>query len=291
MGRRSDSDFFKYIGRRIDSARALFVVTLRDDELGLDHPLRRVLGDLPATITRRVALAPLSRGAVEKLARAAGRDAGALHRLTGGNPLDVSELLAELGKTVPASVRDVVLARFGRLSPAARSVVELVATEPGRLERAVVHAVSRVADQAVRDASSSGVLEPKRTDWFSFREVIEGQRLGDSMGPRNAAAQVVRVCEMRALFTTASRAKYTTRSEPVGTTTSPRSRRARRRKRHDSVRIAKRRLCTGVHSRRATASTRRSARRCSRQRHRVKNRGTAGGDRDRHEGNISACRR
>ena len=180
-------DFIKYIGRRIDSARALFVVTLRDDELGLDHPLRRVLGDLPATITRRVALAPLSRGAVEKLARAAGRDAGALHRLTGGNPLYVSELLAEPGKTVPASVRDVVLARFGRLSPAARRVVELVATEPGRLERAVVDTVIPGADQAVREANSSGVLRAE-DGWLSFRHEIARQCIESELDADRRAA-------------------------------------------------------------------------------------------------------
>ena len=180
-------DFIKYIGRRIDSARALFVVTLRDDELGLDHPLRRVLGDLPATITRRVELAPLSRGAVEKLARAAGRDAGALHRLTGGNPLYVSELLAEPGKTVPASVRDVVLARFGRLSPAARRVVELVATEPGRLERAVVDTLIPGADQAVREAHSSGVLRAG-DGWLSFRHEIARQCIESELDADRRAA-------------------------------------------------------------------------------------------------------
>ena len=167
-------DFIKYLGRRIDSTRALLVVTLRDDELGLDHPLRHVLGDLPAAITRRVALAPLSRDAVEKLARAAGRDAGALHRLTGGNPLYVSELLAAPGETVPASVRDSVLARFGRLSPAARRVVELVAIEPGRLERALVDAVIPEAELAVREASGSGVLRAE-DGWLAFRHEIARQ--------------------------------------------------------------------------------------------------------------------
>jgi DNA-binding CsgD family transcriptional regulator/tetratricopeptide (TPR) repeat protein len=181
-------DFIKYLGRRIDSTRALLVVTLCDDELGLDHPLRRVLGDLPAAITQRVALAPLSRGAVEKLARAAGRDAGALHRLTGGNPLYVSELLAEPGETVPASVRDAVLARFGRLSPAARRVVELVAIEPGRLERAVVDAVIPRADQALREAHSSGVLRAE-DGWLSFRHEIARQCIEAEL-PRDRRAEL-----------------------------------------------------------------------------------------------------
>ncbi len=188
-------DFIKYLGRRIDGTRAMLVVTLRDDELGLDHPLRRVLGDLPAAITRRVTLAPLSRGAVEELARAAGRDAGALHRLTGGNPLYVSELLASPGETVPASVRDAVLARFGRLGPAARRVVELVAIEPGRLERAVVHALIPGADQAVREAHNSGVL---RADdgWLAFRHEIARQCIETELPADRRAALHAQVLDV-----------------------------------------------------------------------------------------------
>ncbi|MGH6622731.1 MAG: hypothetical protein ACREBN_02110, partial [Burkholderiaceae bacterium] len=151
-------DFIKYVGRRIDGARALLVVTLRDDELGLDHPLRLVLGDLPVATTRRVLLAPFSRHTVESLARAAGRDAGELQRLTGGNPLYLSEMLASPDELVPASVRDAVLARFGRLSSTAQRLVELVSIEPGSLERHVVNAVMGQPENAIREAADGGVL-------------------------------------------------------------------------------------------------------------------------------------
>jgi DNA-binding CsgD family transcriptional regulator/tetratricopeptide (TPR) repeat protein len=164
-------DFIKYLGRRLDGTRALLVVTLRDDEVGLDHPLRRVLGDLPASFTKRITLAPLSRGAVEKVARAAGRDADALYRFTGGNPFYVGELLGVPGQAVPASVRDAVLARFGRLGATAQRVVELVAIEPGRLERAVVDALQPGAAEAVREACDGGVLRID-ADWLAFRHEI-----------------------------------------------------------------------------------------------------------------------
>ncbi len=180
-------DFIKYLGRRIDSSRPLLVVTLRDDELGLDHPLRRVLGDLPTAVTRRVALAPLSQGSVEQLARATGRDAVALHRLTGGNPLYVSELLAAPGVTVPASVRDAVLARFGRLSPAAQQIVELVAIEPGRLERAVIEAIIADAAQAMSEATGSGVLRAE-AGWLAFRHEIARQCIEAELPPDRRAA-------------------------------------------------------------------------------------------------------
>jgi len=171
-------DFIKYLGRRIDQTRTLLIVTLRDDELDLDHPLRRVLGDLPAAFTRRLPLAPLSRGAVDQLAREAGwfmgRTAGELHRLTGGNPFYVTELLAAPGDAIPASVRDAVLARVGHLGVPARRLVELVAIEPGRLERAIVDVLLPGADAAVRAASGGGVLRSE-DGWLAFRHEIARQ--------------------------------------------------------------------------------------------------------------------
>jgi hypothetical protein len=43
------------------------VLTYRDDELGDDHPLRRVLGALASSEVRRLTLQPLSPRAVEEL--------------------------------------------------------------------------------------------------------------------------------------------------------------------------------------------------------------------------------
>ena len=56
-----------------------------------------------------------------------GRDAATLHRLTGGNPFFVTEVLAAEGETVPATVGDAVLARAARLSPEARAVLDVAA--------------------------------------------------------------------------------------------------------------------------------------------------------------------
>ena len=69
-----------------------------------------------------------------ELARRAGRSAGTLHGTTGGNPFYVTEVLASAGEEMPGSVRDAVLARARRLSPAAREVLEIVGVVPGRAE-------------------------------------------------------------------------------------------------------------------------------------------------------------
>src|SRR5947207_29365 len=57
-------DLLKFLGRRINRINLLLIVTYRDDEVGADQPLRRVLGDLPHLA--RLRLPPLSVAAVRK---------------------------------------------------------------------------------------------------------------------------------------------------------------------------------------------------------------------------------
>ncbi|HEU5432270.1 MAG TPA: AAA family ATPase, partial [Thermomicrobiales bacterium] len=97
-------DLLRFLARRIGDLPLLFVVTYRDDEIGVDHPLRLVLGDLAtAPAVHRMTLLPLSEKATGRLASGQGRDAAVLHRLTGGNPFFLTEVLAAEGETVPAS--------------------------------------------------------------------------------------------------------------------------------------------------------------------------------------------
>src|SRR5215216_66367 len=121
-------ELLRFLGRRIGGLPVLFVVTYRDDEIGADHPLRLVLGDLAtAPAVHRIGIRPLSEVAVQRLAAGSGRDAAALHRLTGGNPFFLTEALAAEGESVPATVGDAVLARAARLSPEARAVLDVAA--------------------------------------------------------------------------------------------------------------------------------------------------------------------
>ena len=84
-------DLLSFVGRRLARRRALVLVTYRDDELGADHPLRIVLGDLATQrATRRIGLPPLSEEAVRTLVGQHAMDAAELYRVTGGNPFYVS---------------------------------------------------------------------------------------------------------------------------------------------------------------------------------------------------------
>ena len=115
-------DLLKFLGRRISRMNSMLVATYRDDQVGPDHPLRLVLGDLPHRSVARLRLPPLSEAAVEQLAEQAGRSMEDLYAVSGGNPFLVTEALASKEMGVPVTVRDAVFSRAAWLSPAARAV-------------------------------------------------------------------------------------------------------------------------------------------------------------------------
>jgi len=127
-------DFVLFIGRRIQRTRCLLIVSYRDDELSPSHLLRGVLGDLTGQHTARVQVPALSLNAVEQLARGTQRNARTVYQVTGGNPFFVREMLSAPMDTVPATVRDAVLARLIQCSAAARELAEFVSLMPGRTE-------------------------------------------------------------------------------------------------------------------------------------------------------------
>jgi DNA-binding CsgD family transcriptional regulator/tetratricopeptide (TPR) repeat protein len=172
-------DVVRYLAWRIPALPSVLVLTYRDDELRDDHPLRRVLGGLASQQVPRLALRPLSPGAVEALSGGHGADAGALLAATAGNPFFVTEVLANPGVEVPATVRDAVLARLGGLSAPAQRALELLSTVPGRAERWLVEGLLDGELAALDEAERRGVLEADPGHvWFRHelaRRAIERQ--------------------------------------------------------------------------------------------------------------------
>ena len=173
-------DLLKYLGRRIHRTHCMLAVTYRDDELGQQHPLRLVIGDLPRTSTHRISLAPLSEIAVSQLAKRAGHAAKGLHGVTGGNPFFVTEVLASAGDIVPATVRDAVLARAARLSPAARQIAELVCIVPGRTEPWLLEPIAHPPETAIEDCLGMGMLRHADSS-LGFRHELARRALEDSL--------------------------------------------------------------------------------------------------------------
>jgi DNA-binding CsgD family transcriptional regulator len=160
-------DLLRFLSRRIGTRRALLVVTCRDDELGSQHPLRVLLGDLAGSAeVRRIALRPLSQAAVQTLAAGTGVDVAALFERTGGNPFFVTELLHSPGSALPETVRDAVLARAARLGAAARNVLDMAAVVGATAELSVLGELLG-QEPAIEPCVESGLLRWNEASvWF-----------------------------------------------------------------------------------------------------------------------------
>ena len=174
-------DLIKFVGRRIHTTRALLVLTYRDD-VAADHPLRLVLGDLPGASVTRLTLFPLSEGAVDAMARRAGRPSAGLHAATGGNPFFVTEVLASTAPGVPGTVRDAVMARTARLSPPAHDLLELVSVAPTQMERWILDAILEAGSTVLDECAGAGMLRVEAAA-VAFRHELARQAIEETLPP------------------------------------------------------------------------------------------------------------
>jgi DNA-binding CsgD family transcriptional regulator len=158
-------DLLRHLARRVHTTRTLVLVTYRPEDTPAGHGLRLLMGETAtATGVRRLDIAPLSPDGVRALALehhpGDGPDADieGLHRVTGGNPFFVTEVLGTGDGRLPRSVRDAVLARVARLSPAAREVVDLVSLAGPRVEVALLEALLGADVRALDEPLERGVL-------------------------------------------------------------------------------------------------------------------------------------
>jgi DNA-binding CsgD family transcriptional regulator/tetratricopeptide (TPR) repeat protein len=174
-------DFLTFAGRRMEHTRGVLIVTYRD-ELGRDHPLRSVLGDL-ATVrsVRRLRLEPLSASAVATLAASTSWDPIEVLRLSGGVPFVVTELIAgEPGDLT--SVHDTVLARAARLTGAERELLDLVALLPEGADATVLATTVEDVEAAVEACIASGLLV-HHSGTLMFRHELARQVIDASITP------------------------------------------------------------------------------------------------------------
>jgi DNA-binding CsgD family transcriptional regulator/tetratricopeptide (TPR) repeat protein len=191
-------DLVKYLGRRIHGTHAMLAVTYRDDEVGPRHPLRYVIGDLPRANVHKMSLLPLSESAVAQLACRAERSPKGLHSLTGGNPLFVTEVLAAAADSVPSTVRDAVLARAVRLSPAAREIAELVCVVPGRTESWLLERTVHPDDSGIECCLSIGMVRSE-DGALAFRHELARRAFEDSLSqPRKQTLHSIVLAELAA---------------------------------------------------------------------------------------------
>jgi DNA-binding CsgD family transcriptional regulator/tetratricopeptide (TPR) repeat protein len=188
-------DFLKFLGRRISRIKSMLIITYRDDEVGPDHPLRLVLGDLPHRSVVRLRLPPLSETGVNTLAERAGRRTEDLYEVTGGNPFFVTEALASREPGIPSTVRDAVLSRAARLSSASRAVLELTSVVPARTQMWLLNDTIRPDTASLEECVSNGMLRYE-SDAIGFRHELARRAIEDSLAvPRRQSlhALVLRV--------------------------------------------------------------------------------------------------
>lgn len=161
-------DVLRYLGRRIGELHGLLVLTYRSDDIIEGHPLQRVLGALTSQDVQRLPLHPLSRGAIERMCSASGRDVDKILRATGGNPFFVNEALVSRTEGVPATIRDAVLARIGGLSDITRRSLQRLSVVPGHAETQLVKKLIGDDLWSLDEAEQRGLIVAE-SEGFRFR--------------------------------------------------------------------------------------------------------------------------
>lgn len=150
-------DLLRFLARRLGPTRTLLIATYRNEEVGPRHPLTILVGDIATSpCLRRMTLPALSWEAVTRLAQGTGVDPGNLYRQTEGNPFFVTEVLAAGTAGIPPTVRDAVLARAARLSPAGREILEAAAVLGPRAQLTLLEGVAPTGD--LEECLASGIL-------------------------------------------------------------------------------------------------------------------------------------
>jgi len=178
-------DVLRFVGRRLDGTRLVILATFRSEEVGRDHPLTVVLGDLaplPGVIRMRVPALTVT--GVRQLLDHAGSalDAGEVYQWTGGNSFYVTEVLAAGSERVPATVRDAVLARVSRLSRTGREVLAAAAVLGRRFEMGLLVEASGQSLAAVGECLDRGMLVADG-DAVSFRHELARLAVDQSLSP------------------------------------------------------------------------------------------------------------
>ncbi|MGZ4230017.1 MAG: helix-turn-helix transcriptional regulator [Solirubrobacteraceae bacterium] len=182
---RSTRDFLAFLVRATRGERILLVVTLRLVELHREHPVRAFVAELARVRdVRRVELSPFNRDElglqVESILgeRPPSDLVARLFERSEGNAFYTEELLAADDEgELPQSLRDLLLARFERLSKPTRQLLALIATAGRAVDDRLLAAVGTVPEDelapALREALDEQVLVVRGDgSTYAFRHAL-----------------------------------------------------------------------------------------------------------------------
>lgn len=179
-------ELIRFVIRMMERGRFLLLLTYRSDEVLRGHPLRSYLPELDRTRrATRWELARLSRAQVTTQAEqilGCPPDSATIDRvyqLSEGVPFFVEELVGiehlGTGEDLPETLRDLLLARYERLSEPAQGLLRLLSAAGVCVEHDLLAAVfDGTADQldaAAREAVVAHVLAADTTE-YSFRHAL-----------------------------------------------------------------------------------------------------------------------
>jgi DNA-binding CsgD family transcriptional regulator/tetratricopeptide (TPR) repeat protein len=189
----STRDLVAFLVGALRDAAVLLLLTVRDDDVESGDAVAAWLAELARnTRTERVRLRPLTRPEVEQqlagiLNRSPAPDTvDAIYRRGDGNPFFTEELLAAGPEAdgLPATVRDVVLARLVRLGRPAHHVLRAAAVVGRSTDHELLAAVAGLAaeplDAAVREAVEQSLLLPVG-DGYAFRHQLVQEIVYDTL--------------------------------------------------------------------------------------------------------------
>jgi ATP/maltotriose-dependent transcriptional regulator MalT len=198
---RSTLDLVALLVRALREVRVLLVITFRSDELHRSHPLRPLIGGWERVRSvRRVELQRFTRDEVrEQLQAILGGPPGRamldlLYERSEGNAFLIEEILGALQagsgpQDLPATLRDVLLARVERLSPDTFRLLRIAAAAgrsvPDRLLASVADLDDASLDAALREAVEHHLLViDEAGQGYRFRHALTRDAIYSDALPR-----------------------------------------------------------------------------------------------------------
>lgn len=177
-------DLIKFLTRRINRCKCLFLLTFREDEIHPAHPLKNLFGELPPGNFSKMQVKGFSRETVDQLAAKKGYPSGnKLYALTGGNPFYVMEILATYSLGIPEKVKDSVLTLFNARSGDTKKFWELLSILPSSgIDLDVAKKIEIEFGNCIEDCIASGIIVLK-PGHLTFKHELFRLAIEESLTP------------------------------------------------------------------------------------------------------------
>jgi ATP/maltotriose-dependent transcriptional regulator MalT len=170
-------DLIKFLGRRIQKIRCLFILTFRDDEVFYGHSLKHVFGEIPTSTYTKIRLNRLSKETVSAMARQSQVPGDEVYRVSSGNPFFVKEILANYRHGVPESIKDLVMSVFIRQPENVRELWELISIFPAGMDIWLLNKLYPEGLSSLDQTLQSGIIlcdsETLRFKHELYRTILE----------------------------------------------------------------------------------------------------------------------